>query len=343
MTGTDMKTLLDDVEQTGDPRMDLTSTEIVFYRHIARQGPLRVEELLDCAEADHPVRALDRLVSVGLVRRLGTGVVAAVDPARVSDRLLEKWQQRAHSAQLDLLWMRSQIAELGLIYATQRHPAEGPQLERITSPDEVVRTLNRYADTSDEEVLTAQPGPAAEPAVAWHPSLRLRDRGVRLRTLYQYAVRFVPEAARFVDEATAAGAEARTVTGDLARFVVFDRKALVVPLRDGSDGVLVVRNEDLIASATEMFNAFWLTGDRLGGHREETFVQDLAHRTKRSILQHLLDGADDRATARALGISVRTCQRHVSEMMRQLGATSRFQLGYLCRERGLPGDGPLSP
>ncbi|MGH2602897.1 MAG: response regulator transcription factor, partial [Dehalococcoidia bacterium] len=53
------------------------------------------------------------------------------------------------------------------------------------------------------------------------------------------------------------------------------------------------------------------------------------------VLRLLDAGYKDDAAARQLGMSVRTYRRHVAEIMRSLGATSRFQAGARAAELGL--------
>jgi DNA-binding NarL/FixJ family response regulator len=49
-------------------------------------------------------------------------------------------------------------------------------------------------------------------------------------------------------------------------------------------------------------------------------------------------GMKDDAIARALRLSRRTVQTHISDLGRQLGARTRFQIALLAQERGLFGD-----
>lgn len=49
----------------------------------------------------------------------------------------------------------------------------------------------------------------------------------------------------------------------------------------------------------------------------------------------LAAGAKDETIARELGVSLRTCRRHIAEMMRMTGAGSRFQAGVLATQLGL--------
>lgn len=330
--------------QDRDRPRELTSEEMDLYRECAEHGPLRADRLLAGADSDACARALEALLAAGLVQQIGADCFAAANPTDVSEELLRRWEERVQGAQLDLLRMRGQLAELAIVHAARQRTLQGPPLERIESPDELERILDQQAAECSQEVLGAQPGSPRETDDLRRTRERNRDllaRGVRVRTLYQHSARFDPATVRYEAEAADLGAEARTVSGGLIRCLVFDRTLLVLPLQDAPGGALLVRSPDMIGFVAEMIELLWAAGEHLSKPREKAFIQDVADQAKRSILQHLARGDDDRATARALGISVRTCQRHVSAIMRQLGATSRFQLGYLAHRHGLlTPDGP---
>jgi DNA-binding CsgD family transcriptional regulator len=68
---------------------------------------------------------------------------------------------------------------------------------------------------------------------------------------------------------------------------------------------------------------------------------DTAYRTlQRRIVQLLADGAKDETIARVTGLSVRTCRRHIADIMRRLDAVSRFQAGANAVRLGLTGAEP---
>jgi DNA-binding NarL/FixJ family response regulator len=54
----------------------------------------------------------------------------------------------------------------------------------------------------------------------------------------------------------------------------------------------------------------------------------------RQLLGLLASGATDAVIARTFGWSIRTVQRHLHEMMDQIGARTRFQLGMEAVRRG---------
>ncbi|MFE0601940.1 LuxR C-terminal-related transcriptional regulator [Streptomyces sp. NPDC058892] len=322
--------------QDRDRPRELTPEEIDLYREFAEHGPLQSDQVLTRS------RSLDVLVSSGLVQQVGPDCFAATNPTDVSAQLLKRWEERVQGAQLDLLRMRGQLAELAIVHASRQRTLAGPPLERIESSEELQRMIDSQSAACTQEVLCAQPGGPLPAAGLRHARDRdLLSRGVRVRTLYQHSARFDPPTVRYEEELAALGAEARTVSGGLAGCLVFDRSLLALPLQEPTGGALLVRSPELVAFVAEMFNVLWATGEHIGKPREKAFIQDVADQAKRSILRHLMGGDDDRVTARALGISVRTCQRHVSAIMRQLGATSRFQLGYLAHRHGLlEPDGP---
>jgi DNA-binding CsgD family transcriptional regulator len=67
-------------------------------------------------------------------------------------------------------------------------------------------------------------------------------------------------------------------------------------------------------------------------------ASDPSHRSlQQRIVQLLADGAKDETIARALGMSVRTCRRHIADIMRRLDAVSRFQAGANAVRLGFAG------
>ncbi len=54
----------------------------------------------------------------------------------------------------------------------------------------------------------------------------------------------------------------------------------------------------------------------------------------------LAEGAKDEVIARRLGVSLRTCRRHIAEILETLQADSRFQAGVLAERAGLTTAGP---
>jgi DNA-binding NarL/FixJ family response regulator len=67
--------------------------------------------------------------------------------------------------------------------------------------------------------------------------------------------------------------------------------------------------------------------------REE--IRSISDSLTQTLLRMLVSGHDDKSIARQLGISPRTCQRRISELMQDIDARTRLQAGYLVHQLAL--------
>lgn len=141
--------------------------------------------------------------------------------------------------------------------------------------------------------------------------------------------------------------ELRLLPGLPMKLVIFDRIAAIMPLRkdDPAAGSLVVHSSTLLEVLTALFESVWeravplSLGSRPASHAASPEKQEAAlHSRTRNILRLMSAGMKDDAIARALQLSRRTVQTHISDLGRQLGARTRFQIALLAQERGLFGD-----
>ncbi|PWW58375.1 regulatory LuxR family protein [Actinokineospora spheciospongiae] len=158
-------------------------------------------------------------------------------------------------------------------------------------------------------------------------------RGVRYRVV-------APDSAPGLDPRlgalVAAGADTRTVPEVPAVALVVDGSVVVVPAEGGA-GAAVVRLPGVVTALTALFERVWAGAAPLPGPPLSGPAKPGAR--ERELLTMLTDGCTDEVAAVRLGVSVRTVRRMVSDLMRRLGARSRFQAGAKAAERGwLPGD-----
>jgi DNA-binding NarL/FixJ family response regulator len=75
-----------------------------------------------------------------------------------------------------------------------------------------------------------------------------------------------------------------------------------------------------------VFDHLWegATPFAVDSQKAPTTTDDL----KQSIIRLMAKGYKDEMVARRLGMSVRTCRRHIAEITEELEATSRFQAGF---------------
>jgi DNA-binding CsgD family transcriptional regulator len=145
----------------------------------------------------------------------------------------------------------------------------------------------------------------------------------------------------------AAEGELRLLSGLPMKLVIFDAAAAIMPLRkdDPAAGSLVVHSSTLLEVLTALFESVWERAvplsleNRPASPTASAQGQEGAlHSRTRDILRLMSAGMKDDAIARALRLSRRTVQTHISDLGRQLGARTRFQIALLAQERGWLGN-----
>lgn len=243
-----------------------------------------------------------------------------------------------------LLELRSRIAErrrelTSLVPAfleARRQVSEDASVEVLEDPEQVQRVLIEYGRSVSDRVLIARPGQGSsadfqEESV--QKDVELLQQGVQRKTLYQSSTRDHVPTRKAVEAITAAGGEFRVLPYLPVRALIFDDKVGVLArqLHPEDRAGLVIRDPNLVHAMTHLFDFAWGLA--------EPFLAEQAsgatlNSTQRSVLRGLASGASDEVIARRLGISVRTCRRHIAWMLEELGAESRFQAGIKAHRVG---------
>jgi DNA-binding CsgD family transcriptional regulator/DNA-binding MarR family transcriptional regulator len=129
------------------------------------------------------------------------------------------------------------------------------------------------------------------------------------------------------------GERARVVAGVPVKLVISDRaEAIISSPADFERGLAyVLRPSSLLDLASGLFEATWDRALPLNRtDRTDATLDD----TDRQLLGLLATGATDEVIARTFGWSIRTVQRHLHEIMRGVGAQTRFQAGMEAVRRG---------
>ncbi|MGH4032658.1 LuxR C-terminal-related transcriptional regulator [Actinomycetota bacterium Odt1-20B] len=129
--------------------------------------------------------------------------------------------------------------------------------------------------------------------------------------------------------------EVRVSEAELRDIVVVDGSTALVRGGGGkADGQATLVKDTAAVRALELlFAGAWSRGRKLDDHL--ALSPRLQSELTRKILERLRDGRTDASAAQELDVSLRTYRRHVAEIMRELGANSRFQAGARAVELGL--------
>ncbi|GIJ48365.1 hypothetical protein Val02_52510 [Virgisporangium aliadipatigenens] len=190
---------------------------------------------------------------------------------------------------------------------------EGTMCDRRV--DEAVRRCRK-------EVLVAQADamPGADDPVPG----RTVGRGAVTRVLYQHTARHDQGVAAYVKEATAAGAEVRTIDEFPGRLIVVDRDVAFLAVDAERPTVAHIRHPALVGYFADLFDRAWQRADPYLPHA----TQNITTPVQKLIIRMLVDGETGRVIARRLGISDRTFAKRITRLKKDYRAHTTFQLGY---------------
>ncbi|MGW0536605.1 helix-turn-helix transcriptional regulator [Streptomyces sp. NPDC003032] len=330
-------------------RLDDTSAEA--YRLAVLEGQFRAEAIAaelnlspeDVQRTERVLRVLRLLhPTPGDPRRL-----APVSPDAASSELLGPMEQHMGQLEQHVSRLRSQLSALQPIYFEGRRLRNHLEaFDTISDPDIVQSMIDSLIKRSKYEVLTVQPGGARPPHLlesAKQSCLAIVERGVRLRSIYQHTARTDPGTQALVREVSAEGGEFRTSEEVIDRLIVIDREVAFLPQRKAANGVsggaVVAREPTLVNYLCSVHDLLWRSA--VSFLPDDPSSKPVMDDVKRAIIRLLAEGYKDELVARRLGMSVRTCRRHISEITAELKAASRFQAGVKAATYGL--FGPVAP
>jgi DNA-binding NarL/FixJ family response regulator len=312
------------------------------YRFAATHGPIcAFSTVADDVglDVDEVADAVEQLMSSRLLRADdGRGaVLVAVDPdiaaaLHVSPIELEIAHRREQIAQIQD-WRESFRGD----YARGGHgPAAPGAVEQLAGGMEVRGSVKIAGDACVDEVLVLQSGKqdTEEFEDLLHVCGQLLARGVRVRIICQHRSRADLTTRMNIKTVSAAGAVVRTVSHLPRAAVVFDRSvAVLLGSTEGQPAASRVCNAEVVQFLLDVFNHLWDSATPVECF--ESGYAEVADDLRRTIASLMAKGFTDEVLARKLGMSVRTCRRHIAALMQDLGAVSRFQAGVEAGRRNL--------
>ncbi|MGR0319422.1 helix-turn-helix domain-containing protein [Agromyces sp. ZXT2-3] len=312
----------------------LDDEHTAVYRLLLQVPTASVDEIVASAAlpAGRVREALAELERLGLIARQASApdrVVASPPSSALRPLLLDR--ERGLAQAQEALVVLSELYRSG---ATQR---ETPDIVDVVLGADAVR--QRFAQLqasaseqvrvfvlSDVAFLDATENRAEDEAL---------HRGVRYRVIAEQALLERPGFIEAAREAAPYGEEVRVLPTLPTRLVIADESMAILPMRSrGTEramGALLVHPSGLLDLLVSVFEDSWAaaadiltTGAVPGAH--DALDYDL--------LRLLLLGLTDAAAGAQLGISVRTVQRRVAELMGTAGVSTRIQLGAEAVRRG---------
>ena len=277
---------------------------------------------------------LDDLEALGLIARQASApdrVVASPPSVALRPMLLER--ERRLTAAHEALVHLSDLYREG---AAQRSAPD--VVDVVLGPEAVIQRLGQLQASAERQVsafvlkevalLTGADNTEEDRALA---------RGVRYRVIVETAVLDRPGFVDTVRQLEPLGEEVRVRPSLPTRLFVADESLALLPMHSHGErtvsGALLVHPSGLLDLVLAMFEEAWRDAPRLLADRAELHLPDPAP-VDRELLALLLLGLTDAAAGAQLGLSVRTVQRRVAELMERAGVTTRIQLGAEAARRG---------
>ncbi|MER6349256.1 LuxR C-terminal-related transcriptional regulator [Streptomyces sp. NPDC001595] len=326
----------------GIPLLD--ELAVAAYERALRLGRFEDAETADALGVD-PSRveqARKTLQDLRLLSATAPGrPVVPLDPEAAEAELVGPLEVAIARRRREAARIHQELRSLAAAYrARHQGPAGADTVTVLDDVDEVRREIDRARYGCTRERMSLQSGGGRPPELLEadrEHTLELLRRGVRVRTLYQHTARSSLATRTYVQEITRQGAEVRTVEELSERLIIYDREVAFIPKEppDGRPpGAAVVSEPTIVGYLCRSFESVWQIGRpfEVDGHPAE--YQQLAEEVRLSILRLMALGLKDEVIARRLGMATRTCRRHISAIMEEMGAVSRFQAGLMLGRQG---------
>ncbi|WP_399895557.1 LuxR C-terminal-related transcriptional regulator [Streptomyces sp. BBFR51] len=309
--------------------MPLCERGLDHYRRALAEG-LASDDIPDC------------LIELGLMRRQDETRErwVAVPPDIASHDLTRPLERAILAQQHTVAGIYDALSAAEDVYRTQQR-ASAASVRLLHGADVIYAALERASDACHEELLTAHPGGARDPDALGKTlprTLRLNNRGVRQRTLYQHSVRAHGPTLAYIEQVTRAGAQVRTLDEIVERVIIYDRSIAFIPdpRYDQQTTALAVEHPALIHYLVKAFDHAWQRAEPVTISQDAGRPPLLTDETRRSVLQLMVEGHTDASIAKRLGMSTRTVSHHIKKASETVGGRSRAHLAYLLARSGFP-------
>lgn len=280
--------------------------------------------------AEEAEELAEQLLAMGLLAHDPRGGLVAISPDEAVARRVSPLEREMRARRSLIERRRGQLMSFLPVFeaSLSDHQSPGP-FEVIESLPAALTAIEELAAGCEDEVFTAQPGGARAADILEEAAPRdeaILRRGIRMRVLYQHTARFSPGTNVYVERISRLGGQVRTLDDRFTRMLVFDRKTAVIAVPGNPNAAAIVREPSMVAFIVDTCQRLWLIAQPFTA--ESSSHAEIESNLREAIVRMLTEGMTDSSIALRLGMSVRTCRRHIADLMTDLKAQSRFQAGY---------------
>ncbi|WP_307370485.1 helix-turn-helix domain-containing protein [Microbacterium sp. W4I4] len=308
--------------------IDLDEEHLSVYRALLTLSSAGAAELAERSQVavERVEVILDALERRGLAARRASDpdLLVASPPALALRPLLAERERRLAQAHGAL----SELSDLYREGAALRHAPD--VVDVVRGADAVRQRIGQLQAAAAERVdVFVLSDVALMDSAANTEEGRALARGVEYRVVVEADVLERPGFLDAAREAYAYGEEVRVLPTLPTRLFLVDGELALLPTYSRNEGnvtgALLVHPSGLLDLVTAMFEQYWRMATTLVDEAMES--REVEQGVDHALLKLLLLGMTDSAAAAQLGISVRTVQRRVAELMDHAGVSTRLQLG----------------
>ncbi len=278
-------------------------------------------------------RALALFVRRGMASRLPgrRSSYLAVAPDIALQPLLGRREEELHQ-------VRRAVHELAQMFrraSRYTHPAE--QVEVVTGADNILSRVRALQDGAKTRIrgIDKPPHLMTSPYANTADEQRRLADGISYRVIYDREVVAMPEKFEEILGSVRRGEQARAVTGAPLKVWIADDTSALLPMRGDTytiDAAFVLHPSTLLDAVIALFESEWRRATPI--REPASSGPDGPDDATSTLLSLLAAGLTDESIARALEVGLRTVQRRIHDLMRELNVVTRFQLGLAARARG---------
>lgn len=218
---------------------------------------------------------------------------------------------------------------------------EEQPIEIISGREAIMRRFQHIHRSSRREIVCLERPPYVVSATYHYADVQKHAmaRGVGLRTIIDTSVLEIPGKLESLQRNVASGERIRILPRMPMKLLIADRRLALVPLtlEQARDIALVLRPSLLLDALCELFEIMWDRGTPFGTAAVSAPRSD---RTRRAVdadrlVSLLAAGMNDKSIAQEFGISARTLERRILDLLTNLDSRTRFQAGWQAAHRSL--------
>lgn len=317
-----------------------SDASLAVYVHAIRHGGITVgepglAEALDLT-AEVVEASVDQLLRLRLLRResvAGWWRLVPVSPEVAAASLISPIGEEIHRQRAVISRIQSRLTAFQPHYDAHREAndsAAGTGIASLSDTTELSGQLHLAAGRCEREFLGFRP----QGVLSLEHIASMAAGGVRVRLLLPHTLRTDLRARPVLRDIVASGGLVRTTSRPPLRVIIIDDAVAFLLGGDepGPAGVMI-RHEATVRLLRDVVETTWAAAEPYA--TASVGYQDVTEDLHRTIVELLASGLTDDVIARRLGISVRTCRRHIATVLSTLAAVSRFQAGALAASTGL--------